>query len=74
METQPPKKKQSLTDYGKYAGMTLQMGATIALGIWGGIKLDEIFPVAKFPLFTVTLSLLSVFLSMYFVIKGITKK
>ena len=74
METQPPKKKQPLTNYGKYAGMTLQMGATIALGIWGGIKLDEKFPVAKFPLFTVTLSLLSVFLSMYFVIKGITKK
>ena len=74
MQTQPEKKKQPLTDYGKYAGMTLQMGATIALGIWGGIKLDENFSVAKFPLFTVTLSFLSVFLSMYFVIKGITKK
>jgi hypothetical protein len=72
--TEPPKKKQPLTDYGKYLGMAFQMGAIIALGIWGGIKLDERFPVAKFPLFTVTLSLFSIFFSMYYTIRNITKK
>ena len=70
----PQKKKQPLTDYGKYAGIALQMGVIIALGVWGGVKLDEKFPVSKFPVFTITLSLLSVFASMYFVIKDITKK
>ena len=73
-KNQPPKKKQPLTDYGKYAGMALQMGAIITLGVWGGMKLDEKFPVTRFPVFTITLSLLSVFAAMYFVIKDLTKK
>jgi len=54
--------------------MAFQMGITIALGTWGGIKLDEYFGFKKFPVFTITLSLSSVIASMYFVIKGITKK
>ena len=74
MENPQKPKKQPLTDYGKYAGMTLQMGAIIALCVWGGIKLDEKFPLTRFPIFTVTLSLLSVFAAMYFVLKGLTKK
>lgn len=73
MSQQKPK-KPPLTDYGKYAGMALQMGAIIALGVWGGMKLDEKFPLGRFPAFTITLSLLSVFASMYFVIKDLTKK
>jgi hypothetical protein len=67
-------KKQQLTDYGKFSAMAFQMGITIALGVWGGMKLDEYFPITKFPLFTITLSLLSVFGSIYFVIKDLTKK
>ena len=74
MEKPQKPKKQPLTDYGKYAGMALQMGVIIALGVWGGIKLDEKFPLTKFPLFTITLSLLSVFGSIYFVIKDLLKK
>ena len=74
MQEKEPKKKQPLTDYGKYAGMALQMGAIIAFGVWGGVTLDKKFPVSKFPVFTITLSLLSVFASMYFVIKDLTKK
>ena len=74
MDKNPQKKKQPLTDYGKYAGMTLQMGATIVLGVVGGIKLDGKFPISKFPVFTVSLSLLSVFVAMYFVIRGVMKK
>jgi len=76
MDKEKPQKpkKPPLTDYGKYTGMALQMGVIIALGVWGGTKLDEKFPFTKFPLFTITLSLLSVFGSIYFVIKDLTKK
>jgi membrane protein DedA with SNARE-associated domain len=70
----PQKKKQSLADYGKYAGTALQMGVIIALGVWGGATLDEKYRVSKFPLFTVILSLFSVFAAMYFVIRDISKK
>ena len=67
-------KKPEYNSLAKYSGMVFQMGITIALGVWGGIKLDEKFPVAKFPVFTVVLSLLSVFAAMYWVIKGLLKK
>ena len=53
---QKPKKPQH-TDLGKYSGMAFQMGITIALGTWGGIKLDDYFGFKKFPVFTITLSL-----------------
>ncbi len=68
------RKKQPLTDYGKYAGMAFQMGVTIALGVWGGLKLDEYFGLKKFPAFTLSLSLLSIAGSIYFVIKDLLKK
>jgi F0F1-type ATP synthase assembly protein I len=68
------KKKQRLTDYGKYSALAFQMAVTIALGVWGGTKLDEYFPITKFPFFTISLSLLSVFASVYFVIKDLMKK
>lgn len=78
---QNPKKQRltdpsqtKLRDYGKYSAMAFQMGITIGLGVWGGIKLDEYFGLKKFPAFTLSLSLLSVFASMYFVIKDLTKK
>lgn len=74
MEEKQQKKKQPLTDYGKYAAMAFQMGAIIALGVWGGVKLDEKFPLTRFPIFTIALSLLSVFGAMYFVIKDLLKK
>lgn len=67
-------KKQRLTDYGKFSSMAFQMGITIALGVWGGMKLDEYFPLGKFPVFTIVFSLLSVFGAMYWVIKDLLKK
>jgi F0F1-type ATP synthase assembly protein I len=80
-EQKPPKKKQPPTDkekspnaYAKYSGMALQMGATIGLGVWGGTKLDHWLQFTKFPVFTVILSLLSVFGAMYIVIKDVLKK
>ena len=76
MDQEEPKnqKKQQLTDYGKFSSMAFQMGGIIALGVWGGIELDKYFPISKFPVFTTSLSLLSVFASIYFVIKDLLKK
>ena len=53
--------------------MATQMGVTIFLGVWGGMKLDGIFK-HKFPLFTLVLSLISVVVAVYMVIKDFLKK
>lgn len=74
MQEKPEKKKQPLSDIGKYSAMTFQMAAIIGIGVWGGIKLDEYFGLKKFPAFTLGLSLLSIFAAMYFVIKDLIKK
>lgn len=67
-------KKPDHNSLAKYSGMAFQMGITIALGVWGGMKLDEYFPLGKFPVFTISLSLLSVFGAMYLAIKDLLKK
>jgi hypothetical protein len=48
------------------------MVATILLGTWAGMALDDYFQV-KSHIFTVVLMLLSVVASMYMVIKGLIK-
>jgi hypothetical protein len=48
------------------------MMAYIGLGVWGGIKLDEIINI-KFPVFTIVLSLVGVFLSIYMLIKDLNR-
>lgn len=74
-ETSNPnrKKKQPLTDYGKYAGMAFQMAGTIGIGTYAGVRLDRHFAL-KFPAFTLSLSLLSIVAAIYFVIKDLFKK
>lgn len=57
----------------RYSSMASQMGITIFLGVWGGKKLDEKFP-QKIPVFTLTLSLVSVVLAIYLVIRDFLKK
>jgi F0F1-type ATP synthase assembly protein I len=52
--------------------MAFQMIAIILLGVFGGMKLDKLFP-AKFPVFTVVLTILGVILSIYYVIKDLLK-
>ena len=66
------KKPKPLNNYVKFSGMAIQMGVTIALGAWGGSKLDDLVnPESK--LFTIILSLLSIGISMYLVIKDVIK-
>lgn len=53
--------------------MAIQMAAIIVGGVLGGIQLDKWLKF-KFPIFTLVLTLLSVFLAMYYFIKDIIKK
>ncbi len=53
--------------------MGFQMGATIFLGAWVGIKLDK-YVNTSFPVFTLLLICISVFAAIYFVIKDLLPK
>lgn len=52
--------------------MAIQMAVIIGLGVWGGNKLDEMYP-HKIKIWTITLSLLSIFAALYFVLKDLIK-
>ncbi len=67
---QKPKTNKQLSAYAKYSGMVVQMAVIIGAGTYGGILLDEKYK-KEFPLFTLILSLLSVFISLYVVIKQV---
>lgn len=55
-----------------YSGMAFQMGIIIALGTWGGIKIDEWLGLS--PIFTVACALLAIALAMYVMIFKLTQK
>ncbi|MCF8297604.1 MAG: AtpZ/AtpI family protein [Saprospiraceae bacterium] len=63
-------KKKPLPNYAKYSSIAFQMIAIILAGVFGGIKLDEILKF-NFPIFTVVLSIISVAVAIYFVIKDL---
>lgn len=65
--------KDSLNNYAKYSGIAFQMAAVIFLGTWGGYKLDSYLNFENHIL-TVILSLLSVVLAIYVVVKDFLKK
>ncbi|MBL7883751.1 MAG: AtpZ/AtpI family protein [Bacteroidia bacterium] len=53
--------------------MAVQMAAIIVGGVLGGIELDKYLNL-RFPIFTLVLTLLSVFLAIYYFIKDVLKK
>lgn len=67
------KKRLPDNSYWKYSAMGLQMAAIIFLFTYLGIKLDEWLHLT-FPAFTISLSLLSVILAIWFVVKDLLKK
>jgi F0F1-type ATP synthase assembly protein I len=67
------KPKKRLNDYAKYSAMATQMMAIILIGTFGGVKLDKYLGL-KTPIFTLVLTLLSIFLAIYFAIKDFLKK
>lgn len=58
---------------GRYSGLAFEMLTIMLIGVFGGIKLDELLKI-KFPLFTILLSLFSVFTAIYLAIKDLIKK
>ena len=62
--------KKQLNDYGKYTSIAFQMITIILVGVFGGHYLDKLINL-KFPVFTVILSIASVIISIYFVVKDL---
>lgn len=58
------KLRQRTNNYAKYSSMGLQMLATIGLGTYLGVKLDE-WQQNRIPAWTLVLSLLSIGAAMY---------
>ena len=52
--------------------MAFQMGAIIALSVWGGNKLDERFN-NKTPVFTIVLSLFGIGAALYLALKDLIR-
>ncbi|MGE4290280.1 MAG: AtpZ/AtpI family protein [Salinivirgaceae bacterium] len=65
-------KKSILVYFARYSGLAFEMLGIIALGTWGGIKLDEHYS-GEFPLWTLVLSLFSVFVALYLVLKDLLR-
>ena len=55
-----------------YAGLAFQMGAIIAMGAYGGVRLDRWLNLS--PLFAIVCSMLSIALAMYVMIHKLTHK
>jgi F0F1-type ATP synthase assembly protein I len=64
--------RKAVNNYAKYSGMGFQMLAIIGIGVFGGVKLDEIIDL-DFPVFTIVFSIISVFLAIYVIIKDLLK-
>lgn len=64
--------KKNLDQYARYSSMAFQMLVIILAGVFGGFKIDQWLH--SRPVFTIILSLLAVFLSIYFVVKDLLRK
>lgn len=73
MKVNKHKNENDLKSYAKYSSIAIQMLAIILIGVFLGIKIDE-WLAWKFPVFTTTFSILSVFLAIYYVIRDLLKK
>jgi ATP synthase protein I len=62
-------KKNYLNSYARFSSIAFQMLAIILLGVFGGYKLDGWLN--TLPVFTVILSLLSVVIAIYSVVKDL---
>ena len=70
--TKDQSRKSALSDYGRYSSLAFQMIAIILVAVFGGIKLDQIVR-WDFPVFTLVLTILGVFMSMYYAVKDLIR-
>jgi F0F1-type ATP synthase assembly protein I len=66
------KPQKPLNAYAKYSSLGFQMAAIIGGGTYGGYKLDEHYQ-NKTPVFTIVLSLVSIGIAMYLILKDLIK-
>jgi len=66
------KKYSPIHQYAVYTNLAFEMGAVIALGVFGGIKLDKLLNTS--PLFTIICSLAGIALSLYLIIRSSLKE
>ena len=66
-----PKKESPIHQYAVYSNLAFEMGVVIALGVFGGVKLDNLLNIS--PLFTILCSLASIAIAMFLVIRSLTK-
>lgn len=67
-----PQKTKSPNDFIKYSGMAIKMGIVILCGVMGGQYLDEKYQ-NESPWITIILSLISVAIAIYIVIKDTSR-
>lgn len=64
--------QKPLNAYAKYSALGIQMAVIIGGGCYGGYKLDEYYKNTT-PVFTIILSLVSIAIAMYIVLKDFIK-
>ena len=66
------KQKKLLSGYARYTSIAAQMLITILAGVFGGLYLDKFLELG-FPVFTLVFTLAAVFLSIYIIIREVSK-
>ena len=72
-ESSNQQKQSQLNSYLKYSGLAFQMMAAIGLAVWGGMKLDAWLEM-RFPVFLISLTLMSVAATLIITIKSLPKE
>jgi len=67
------KNKPSDSQYIRYSSLGFQLIATIAIGMFIGVKLDDWLEMEK-PIFTVCVSVFFVIIALYIVVKDLLKE
>ena len=67
------KKKKAINAYARYSSIAFQMLVIMLAGVFGGRELDKWLD-WDFPVFTLVLTILAVFLAIYTVIKDLIRK
>ncbi|HTF06337.1 MAG TPA: AtpZ/AtpI family protein [Bacteroidia bacterium] len=71
----PSSPKKQPSDFAKYGSMATYMAVIITVGTFGGRWLDNNYPLTeKIPVYTLVLSLASVFAAMWYFIRDFVKK
>jgi F0F1-type ATP synthase assembly protein I len=71
-KSQPQKRKKNQRSFIIYSQLAFQMLVVILVGVFLGLKLDEIYP-NQYSLFTLIFGIFSILLSIYYTIIQVTK-